>query len=296
MYGNDSESKQTDGASKRYPFRSPSKPKESCTYMRIPFSLMSGNESESKEENDRVSSPYKLINGFPSGCTDLRTRKSYVQSYNNETKNAEWVYEILNKSIITESNQTAENDQISSKYMNFGETLSNKDYDQGHLAAAANHRWSQEAYHDTYLMGNIVPQPQALNRGPWKRFEKECRDTAVKANVRNVHVNSGPLYLREEENDEYVRVTDTSEMTWLDGKAVPTHFFKVITVENNDGTVEEPDFFVMPELCIDEEDGHLRKDIGDNIELSGLQFLERCKGLTTHVFYFRRDQPCIGVV
>uniref|UniRef100_A0A673L1D9 Uncharacterized protein n=1 Tax=Sinocyclocheilus rhinocerous TaxID=307959 RepID=A0A673L1D9_9TELE len=226
---------------------SPSKLKESCTYIRIPFSLMSGNESESKEENERVSSPYKFIDGFPSGCTDLRKRKSYVLSYNNETKNAEWVYEILNKSIITKSNQTAENDQISSKYMNFGETLSNKDYEQGHLAAAANHRWSQEAYHDTYLMSNIVPQPQALNKSPWKRFENYCRYTAAKASVRNVHVYSGPLYLREKE------------------KAVPTHLFKVITVENNNGTVKHPDVFVMPELYIDEEDGHLRNDIGDNI-------------------------------
>uniref|UniRef100_A0A673HHF6 Uncharacterized protein n=1 Tax=Sinocyclocheilus rhinocerous TaxID=307959 RepID=A0A673HHF6_9TELE len=242
MYGNDPESKQPDGESKCYPFRSPSKLKESCTYIRIPFSLMSGNESESKEENERVSSPYKFIGGFPSGCTDLRKRKSYVLSYNNEMKNAEWVYEILNKSIITESNQTAENDQISSKYMNFGETLSNKDYDQGHLAAAANHRWSQEAYHDTYLMRNIVPQPQALNRGPWKRFEKDCRDTAAK--------------LREEEKDEYVRVTDTNEMTWLDGKAVPTHFFKVITLSVNGFLYNETIFFFISSIVCENTKNH----------------------------------------
>ncbi|KAF4116424.1 hypothetical protein G5714_003913 [Onychostoma macrolepis] len=53
-------------------------------------------------------------------------------SYDTETKNAEWVYEILNESTL---------ENTWKEHMSFGRNeLENTDYQQGHLAAAANHR------------------------------------------------------------------------------------------------------------------------------------------------------------
>lgn len=45
---------------------------------------------------------YKLINGSPSAFNynNLRKRKSYAMSFNKETNNAEWVYEILNEDTL----------------------------------------------------------------------------------------------------------------------------------------------------------------------------------------------------
>ncbi|XP_056128346.1 uncharacterized protein LOC130106301 [Rhinichthys klamathensis goyatoka] len=60
-------------------------------YIKIPLSALSHGELE---DADHVSSNYKFIDGYPS---DTLEKKHYVTSYNKETKNAEWVYEILNE-------------------------------------------------------------------------------------------------------------------------------------------------------------------------------------------------------
>ncbi|XP_058624588.1 endonuclease G, mitochondrial-like [Onychostoma macrolepis] len=224
-------------------------------YIQIPLSVMSGKESTSNKnqlishEDESPSSPvegqkyeinYKLIDGFPSCAEEknkekIRKRKSYVMSYDTETKNAEWVYEILNESTL---------ENTCKEHMSFGKKeLENRDYQQGHLAAAANHRWCQEAYHDTYLMSNMIPQLSALNQGMWKSLEEYCRQLAEPGC--NVHVYTGPLYLCKNKKGDYVRVLDPKNPNNSEEKAVPTHLFKVIIVEKN-GRVEEPKCYVMP--------------------------------------------------
>ncbi|XP_051744596.1 endonuclease G, mitochondrial-like [Ctenopharyngodon idella] len=253
-------------------------------YILIPFFEMSGKISVSKEAdpNSIVRSPNKLVNGCPSD-SDLRIRKSYVMSYNNETKNAEWVYEILNKDTL----------KVNCKaHGSFGRNeFVDKDYEQGHLAAAANHRWCQEAYHDTFLISNMAPQNKGLNKGNWKTIESYCRYRAMNDEVCNVHVYSGPLYLKEKKNKEGTEVedfydrADPSTLERKGGKVAPTHLFKVIIVENEDGTVEELECYVMAKL--DKEDTDIQNL--DNIDavqnkyaqhintiekLSGLKFIE----------------------
>lgn len=72
-------------------------------YIRIPLEVMCLNEQTEIGGAPGIRSNFKLIDGFPSQNL-LRKRKSYVMSFNNETMNAELVYEILN------INTTAEND------------------------------------------------------------------------------------------------------------------------------------------------------------------------------------------
>ncbi len=219
-------------------------------YIQIPLSVMSGNKSisiknqfsshedkspSSPVEGQCVKSNYKLIEGFPS-CADKRKRKSYVMSYNRVTKNADWVYEILNKSTLEK--RCKEN-------MSFGKNTLEKNYQQGHLAAAANHTWCQEAYLATYLLTNMIPQLSDSNQGVWKTLEKYCRDLAKDGG--NVHVYSGPLYLckktnSEETNSDYIRDPNPR---YSENKAVPSHLFKVIIVETK-RSVGEPKCYMIP--------------------------------------------------
>lgn len=266
----------------------------SSEYILIPFLEMSGKISASKEvdPNSIVRSSNKLVNGCPSK-SDLRIRKSYVMSYNNETKNAEWVYEVLNKDTL----------KVNCKaHLSFGRNeFVDKVYEQGHLAAAANHKWCQEAYNDTFLISNMVPQEKKLNNGVWKTIENYCRDKAMNDKVCNVHVYSGPLYLKGKKNKEGTKVedfydrADLSTLEQKGGKVVPTHFFKVIIVENEDGTVKESECYVMPKL--DKEDTDIQKEAKlDNKEavqnkyaqhintieiLSGLKFTEENPNVVT---------------
>ncbi|XP_052393500.1 nuclease [Carassius gibelio] len=218
-------------------------------YIRIPLSKLAEDEPTDSNEVPNVSFPYRLIDGFPSGNSDLiRKRKSYVMSFDNSTNNAQWVYEILNKKTVDSNNLQG----------TFGHG-----YDRGHLAAAANHTWCQEAFNDTYLHSNIIPQDHSLNIGNWKKLEKRCRSMLKNTLIRNVHVYTGPLYLQP------------MNFPKLGGKAVPSHLFKVIIAENKDRTVREPVCYLMPN---DGTTGDLKKyekPIEYIQRISGLVFLER---------------------
>ncbi|KAK9978577.1 hypothetical protein ABG768_020322 [Culter alburnus] len=214
-------------------------------YIRIPVTQMFHNEPSFREQEvPNVRSDYKLIDGLPSDA-DIRIKKSYAMSFDNDTGNARWVYEILNR-------ETLANNCVQEKF---------KGYDRGHLAAAANHRWCWEALNDTNLNCNIIPQHNSLNNGPWKALEQKNRNFRDQT-IQNVHVYSGPLY-PEERNK-------------LKEKAVPNQFFKVIIVENKDGTVRKPECYVMPNVDVPTNRlGDYVKDIEDIEKDSGLTFIER---------------------
>ncbi|XP_059408267.1 uncharacterized protein LOC132142405 [Carassius carassius] len=231
-------------------------PEDESIYICIPVTEMFGSQHTPTEDDyvENDDSLYKLIDGLPS-ATDIRQRKSYTMSFSNKTNNAEWVYEILNRETLEDNCK---------KLKSFGNV-----YHKGHLAAAANHRWCRGANHDTNLFSNIIPQHKKLNQGMWKKLENHCRNIQRKRNC-NVHVYTGPLYLRET-NDKL------SKMKRLGGKVIPTHLFKVIIVENEDGTVEEPECYVMPneepeKKNLDDYSGYTIEDIE---KYSGLTFLKR---------------------
>lgn len=250
-------------------------------YILIPFLEMSSNTSKEVDPSSVVGSSSKLVNGCPSD-SELRIRKSYVMSFNNETKNAEWVYEILNKDTL-KNNFKAQ--------MSFGENkFEDSKYVQGHLAAAANHRWCQEAYHDTFLISNMIPQDESLNNSDWKTIENDCRDKAMNPKVCNVHVYTGPLYLKEKKNkwgtevEDFYDRADPRTMKLQGGKVVPTHLFKVIIVENEDGRVEEPECYVMP--ILDKEDTDIQegrkfsnRDVVKNKYVQNITTIETFSGL-----------------
>ncbi|XP_016386687.1 uncharacterized protein LOC107722729 [Sinocyclocheilus rhinocerous] len=200
-------------------------------YIRIPRFLMIHNEERRGERFGNIESHYKLIDGVPETeniFDDIMKKKSYVMSFNHQTRNANWVYEILNR-------DTTANNHV--EPAPFGHN-----YHRGHLAAAANHRWCWEALDDADVIDNIVPQHRNLNTGPWLTLEDGCRRRATaQNNIRNVHVYSGPLYRR------------LMDPLMIQGKQVPSHFFKVIIEENVDGTVNQPQYYLFP-------NGNLRRD------------------------------------
>ena len=55
---------------------------------------------------------------------------------------------------------------------------SNSGYDRGHMAPAADMRWSAQAMRESFYMTNICPQNHNLNAGDWKALEERVRDMA----------------------------------------------------------------------------------------------------------------------
>lgn len=64
-------------------------------------------------------------------------------------------------------------------------------YDRGHLAPAADMKWSEEAMSASFYFSNMSPQTPSFNRGVWKRAEEQVRDWALQHNA--VYVVTGPV-------------------------------------------------------------------------------------------------------
>ena len=53
-------------------------------------------------------------------------------------------------------------------------------YDRGHMAPAADMKWSKQAMEESFYMSNICPQNPNLNRGDWNDLEEKSRQWAKK--------------------------------------------------------------------------------------------------------------------
>lgn len=102
--------------------------------------------------------------GFP-GLDNVRFYENYVVSYDRRNRTAHWVFEHIKRE------HCAYGQGVDRNKFNFKEDTSihpyfratNADYkgsgyDRGHLAAAANHRHSQKAMDQTFVLSNVSPQ------------------------------------------------------------------------------------------------------------------------------------------
>lgn len=88
-------------------------------------------------------------------------------------------------------------------------------YDRGHMAPAADMKWSRQAMDACFLLTNICPQSQHLNTWPWRKLEEATRRWAARDSA--LIVICGPILTD--------RITETIGATEV---AVPKRFFKVL--------------------------------------------------------------------
>lgn len=96
-------------------------------------------------------------------------------------------------------------------------------YDRGHMAPAADMKWSEDAMKESFYMTNICPQNHNNNAGDWKDLEEFVRDLAGKYG--SLYVCCGPI------------VTNTTCTIGTVRKiVVPQAFYKVLLRRKTDGT------------------------------------------------------------
>lgn len=86
---------------------------------------------------------------------------------------------------------------------------SHSGYDRGHMAPAADFKWSYQAMEESFYTSNVCPQRNALNAGLWLDLEKACRRWAKYYG--SVDIVCGPVFLTREVNtigDCHIRVPD----------------------------------------------------------------------------------------
>lgn len=197
-----------------------------------------------------------MRHGYP-GFDNVRFYEDYVVSYDRRNRTAHWVFEHLRPDNCTYANEVNRSkcgdfrpdSSIHPYFQSTNADYKGSGYDRGHLAAASNHRHSQKAMDDTFYLSNISPQVGVgFNRGIWNSLEKYTR--ALARRNKSVYVCTGPLYLPRKEADgkQYIKY----QVIGANNIAVPTHFFKVLVVEDEKGQYEMKSF-VLPNQPFPEE-------------------------------------------
>ena len=156
---------------------------------------------------------------LPSGMKNVVCHYSGFTSYfNPETHIPNCVaYEIIESETTGdeprkksfEADHTIDGCAESSDYRNSG-------YDRGHMAPAAEMKWSKVAMEESFLMTNICPQVKSLNSGIWHRLEQRVREWAARDS--SIIVVCGPIFTPGKPVEQIGEI----------GVAVPHRFFKAL--------------------------------------------------------------------
>ena len=93
-------------------------------------------------------------------------------------------------------------------------SVSRSGYDKGHMAPAADMKWSPEVMKESFYFSNMCPQHPQLNRRGWKNLEEKIRDWAIADSA--IIIICGPI------------INQSSRTIGKNKVAVPERFFKVV--------------------------------------------------------------------
>ena len=184
----------------------------------------------------------------------------YILSYNEEAEQPSYVaYELTREEVygaldrgddFREDKSIKTGSAVLSDYKGSG-------YDRGHMAPAADFKWSAEAMSDTFYLSNMSPQVPSFNRGIWGDLEAVVRQFAV--DNEKIYVCTGPV------------LTDGPyKSIGKNNVAVPNRYYKVIL------DYTDPDIkaigFVLPNSDETEKLETYIMSVDEVEEITGLDF------------------------
>lgn len=118
----------------------------------------------------------------------------YCLSYNENFKLAKWVaYELTSEETqgtIGRSNKFKQDPMITKNSATL-EDYKKSGFDRGHLAPAADMKWSDLAMQESFYLSNMCPQDKSFNRGIWKKLEEQVREWSIEN--KSVYIATGPI-------------------------------------------------------------------------------------------------------
>lgn len=150
----------------------------------------------------------------------------YTVCYNSQWHIPNWVaYELTDveaKGVVPRKG----NDFFCSDPEVMGDIVNHSDYsgsgyDRGHMAPAADMKWSKQAMSESFYMSNMCPQNHSLNDGDWKYLEERVRSWVKRRG--SIYVVCGPL------------VSDQPQTIGRKKIVVPYAFFKVLLIQTSKG-------------------------------------------------------------
>lgn len=176
------------------------------------------NTSEGKRSQHRKLEMPGTIKGTPERIIE---HKGYTVSFNREHNNPNYVaWELTAKEAegnIKRIDDFAPDPDIPEPHQVNTDDYKGCGYDRGHMAPAADMKWSTEAMRECFYMSNICPQNHSLNAGGWKTLEEACRRWAKQEG--KIYIVCGPVYKK---GKRHKTIGKTHTIT------VPDGFFKVV--------------------------------------------------------------------
>ena len=124
----------------------------------------------------------------------------YSFVYSEEHEQAKWVAYVLNNKELDGTFGRSDNfreDPFVSSGSADNSDYAKSGYDRGHLAPAADMKWSEKAMSESFYYSNMSPQLPAFNRGIWKMLEEKLRDWALEND--SILIVTGPILPSKDE-------------------------------------------------------------------------------------------------
>ena len=149
------------------------------------------------------------------------SRTGFTLSYDADYKTPQWVaWELTDAEVegTVARDKDFEPDPDVRGAKAYPKDYTNSGYDRGHMAPAADMKWSEQAMSESFYMSNVCPQNRNLNRGDWKDLEETAREWAQLYG--RVWIAAGPIYSSK-----------SPERIGTHKVAVPDAFFKVLLTD-----------------------------------------------------------------
>ena len=152
-----------------------------------------------RNAKDAEASPYdNLLVGVPSFTDYVADRLGFCTGFSRKFRQPLWIQYRLTAEEVQNKIAVRSSRFYPDKFI--PGSASPKDYirtgfDRGHMAAAADMRWSEGAMKDSFAMTNISPQHPDCNRKIWKDLEELTRRWALRE--KELYVICGPLFFQE---------------------------------------------------------------------------------------------------
>lgn len=181
-------------------------------------------QSKVPETSEQISSNGKLEipEMHSSSGGQVIERTGYTLSYNADYKTPQWVaWELTKQELQGEEKRTDKfvpDPDVKGAKAYTGD-YTNSGYDRGHMAPAADMKWSRKAMEESFYLSNICPQNPNLNRGDWNDLEEKSRQWA--RCFGKIYITCGPIY----DNKKPKRIGNNKV-------GVPDAFYKVILIND----------------------------------------------------------------
>lgn len=173
----------------------------------------------------------------------LLKKENYWQLFDTSMKVTACAYEYLTKDSLEKNTSRIKlsfrrDVRVSKKEHGANQDYTNSGYDRGHVVAAENAVFSEEAMKDAFLYTNAFPQDPNLNKGYWKKLETHVRKL-VKDHDYCIELFTGCLFDKTYDDE----VIGKGEI------AIPTHAFKVMHL-HKEGKKTKVKAYIVPNKAI----------------------------------------------